>query len=49
MCHPCTCLHRINTYTLLLFLEPVEGVQHMPLVTQSTDGVLLTHAIRAIS
>ena len=42
MCHPCTCLHRINTYTLLLLLETVEDVRHMPLVTPSTGSVLLT-------
>ena len=48
MCHPRTCLHRIQTYTLLLLLEKVEDVRNMPLVTLSTNSVLTTYAIRAI-
>ena len=48
MFHQCTCLHRINTYTPLLLLEPVDDVRNMPLVTPSTGSVLLTYAIRTI-
>ena len=41
-------IYRISTYTLLLFLNAVENVRNMPLVTPSTGSVLSTYAIRAI-